>query len=99
VLSTVYVVHSSYKRREKVADFECGRRISFQHAWLPRLGGLGGGRGVPRIGAISTSRPSRALSTNILPLIQLRSLCVLQTYMDPSFWAQKGTYKGILGEG
>jgi hypothetical protein len=88
-----------YKKREKVADFESGTRISFQHLWLPPLRRLGGATGVPRIGAISTPRRSQALCTNILPLKQLRSLCVLQKHMDPSFWVQKGAYKGILGEG
>jgi hypothetical protein len=60
---------------------------------------VGRARGVPRIGAISTPRRSQAASANILPLKRLRNLCVLQKHMDPSFRVQKGTYRGILGEG
>ncbi len=37
--------------------------------------------GLPRGGTISTARPRRALSSNILSLSRLRSVCMLQMNM------------------
>jgi hypothetical protein len=48
----------------------------------------------PVVGAISTARPSQAFSSRLMPIIRLRSVCILQTDIDAILM---GPYRGDFG--